>query len=555
MTSTNFLRQKPPTTIRFFNRTDYYTVHGDDATFASQHVFSTNIVKYMGEEPKLSYLVLSKSNFEKFVRELLLVKQYRVEVYVKSSQSRNNDWSLEYKGSPGDLSQFEEIIFDSNEIVYNNCVLGVKLCAKKLLGISVVNTTENLFFVTEVADDEFFTELEGVLAQVSPRECVVPQGESPELCSIRTVVERNGILVVNAKKTDFAADDITQDLNRLLYFYEGQKRDASVFPETSKREAMGSLQAVIKHLNLTGNEQNFNQFRISSLDVHQYVRLDNAALNALNVLPKQGVSAAGKASSLLGVLDNCCTPQGHRLLEQWLKQPLKDLNLINERLDVVEALVRNSEARQSLLQNYLPHIPDLLVLGRKLGAKKATLHDCYRIYQATNNIPAILSVLRQLDNKCVKSLLLDPMGELLKDMDKFLAMVEQTLDLDLVDRGEFLIKATYDEELQELFASKQEIEEKMQRLLRSAADELGLEAKKVKLECTDQRGYFFRVTLAEEHVLRQNKKFKVIDAVKGGARFTSDKLESLNEAYANVKQSYEQQQRSIVQEILEVAGK
>lgn len=400
----------------------------------------------MGEEPKLSYLVLSKTNFEKFVRELLLIKQYRVEVYVKSSpQSRNTDWVLEYKGSPGDLSQFEEIIFDSNEIVYNNCVLGVKLCPKRLLGISCVNTTENLFFVTELSDNEFFSELEAVLAQLNPRECVVPQGDTPELNTIRTVIKRNNILVTNTKKSDFNCDDINQDLNRLLYFYDGQKRDVSVYPETIKKEAMGGLQAVIKHLNLTENEQNYNQFRINSLDIHQFVRLDNAAISALNVLPKHGVT---KIDSLLRVLDNCNTPQGHRLLEQWIKQPLKDINLINERLDIVEALFKNTEVRQTLTQNYLPHIPDLLMLGRKLGGKKATLQDCYRIYQAVNNVPALIAELRKLDNKYVKSVLLDSIGELLKDMEKFLSMVEQTLDLDLVDRGEFLIKATYDDELQ-----------------------------------------------------------------------------------------------------------
>lgn len=424
-------------------------MHGDDAIFASQQVFNTNIVKYMGEEPKLSYLVLSKNNFEKFVRELLLVKQYRVEVYVKP-QSRNSDWNLEYKGSPGDLSQFEEIIFGSDEIVYNNCVLGVKLCAKKLLGICCVNTTENLFFVTEITDNEFFTELEAVLAHVSPRECVVPQGDTVELRNLRKVIDRNGILVTVLKKSDFSSDDIIQDLNRLLYFHDGQKKDASVYPETNFKEAMCSLQAVSRHLHLIENEQSFNQFKISSLDVHQYVRLDNAAINALNVLPKPGVSAhtaAAKNASLLGVLDHCCTAQGHRLLEQWIKQPLKDINLINERLDIVEVLVKDTEVRQTLLQVYLPHMPDLLILGKKLGTKKASLQDCYHIYQAVNNVPGVLHMLRKLENKCVKSVLIDPIGELLADMEKFLAMIEKTLDLDLVDRGEFLIKATFDEDL------------------------------------------------------------------------------------------------------------
>lgn len=95
----------------------------------------------------------------------------------------------------------------------------------------------------------------------------------------------------------------------------------------------------------------------------------------------------------------------------------------------------------------------------------------------------------------------------------------------------------------------------MQKLLRRAMDDLGLDAKKLKLECNDQHGYFFRVTLADEHALRQNKNFKIIDAVKGGVRFTNNKLESLNESYSSIKQNYEQQQRSIVLEILEVACK
>jgi DNA mismatch repair protein MSH2 len=93
--------QKPATTVRIFNRGDYFTLHGADAIFAAKEVFrSAAVVKLIGaENNRIESLALSKSNFESFVRDLLLVKQYRVEVYVTqgSGTKGSNDWVLEYK--------------------------------------------------------------------------------------------------------------------------------------------------------------------------------------------------------------------------------------------------------------------------------------------------------------------------------------------------------------------------------------------------------------------------------------------------------------------------
>jgi hypothetical protein len=78
-------------------------------------------------------------------------------------------------------------------------------------------------------------------------------------------------------------------------------------------------------------------------------------------------------------------------LAQWLRQPLRDINLINERLDVVELLVNSSQLRLQLHEDHLRRIPDLQALSRRLTRKKANLHDCYKIYQVYKSSISILT--------------------------------------------------------------------------------------------------------------------------------------------------------------------
>jgi DNA mismatch repair protein MSH2 len=330
------------------------------------------------------------------------------------------------------------------------------------LGLAACDPALNSVHVTDFLDTEQLCQLEAMLVQVGPREVLLPQSDHALVKRVREVVERNRLLTTPRPTKDFAPLSDPETVRLLA-------PKASSEPIKASPLASGALNALSTYLGL-GEAAGLH---VEALAQGEVMRLDPRAVTGLNLLPS---AARPTLPSVLSILDRTRTPGGGRLLQAWLKQPLLSVEKIQERLDLVEMLVGETEIRQACHEEHLRRFPDFQRLAGRFLAKKATLQEAYKVFVALERLEPLIGCLQTyqgdslpaLQDTCVKDL-----QEAQRDLENFYKMVETTLDMSEVKKGNFLVKPSFDENLEELRGQLDGLETKLQQARGRAAAELG----------------------------------------------------------------------------------
>ena len=145
--------------------------------------------------------------------------------------------------------------------------------------------------------------------------------------------------------------------------------------------------AILYYLDITQHDQLGHITNLTRIEENRYVWLDKFTIKNLELFhsPYEG------ARTLIDVMDRTISPMGGRLLKRWISLPLKDIQPVNERLDVVQYFVENSAVRDEIA-GLIRQIGDLERLISKVAVNRINPREVVQLNRALKAIEPLKEI-------------------------------------------------------------------------------------------------------------------------------------------------------------------
>ena len=351
----------------------------------------------------------------------------------------------------------------------NNFLAAVHF-GKKCCGVAFLDISTGEFLTAEGSADY----IDKLMGNISPKEVLVQRGMRERFAEAMSA----NYLTFELDEWIFNEDTAT---DRLLKHFE--TKNLKGFGIHTMHNAIVASGAILCYLDITQHTHISHITTISRIEEDRYVRLDKFTIRNLELIDSMGED--GK--SLLSVIDRTLSPMGARLLRRWVLFPLKDVEQINRRLNVVEHFFKDTEAREQLKQQ-LETIGDLERLVSKVAVGRITPRELVQLRAALAAIEPIKRLCETSDCEVLRGI-----GEQLNLCQLIRDRIAREINPDapnLLNRGN-VISHGVNAELDELREISYSSKDYLLRLQQSESERTGIPSLKVAFN--NVFGYYIEV--------------------------------------------------------------
>ena len=228
---------------------------------------------------------------------------------------------------------------------------------------------------------------------------------------------------------------------------------------------------------------------LTRYDPREYMLLDAVAVESLELFDRRSVRGHGNLT-LVDTLDETASAPGRRKLTDWLRRPLLETDRIEGRHEAVGELKRSPGTRERL-HELLSQVYDIERLISRVSRGRANARDLRSLAATLSVVPDIRAALSDADSRLLADLYatLDPLTETREEIE---AAVRPDPPQQITEGG--VIRAGYDDELDELRSTERSGKAWIDDLEASERERTGIDS--LKVGHTAVHGYYIEVTNA-----------------------------------------------------------
>ena len=277
----------------------------------------------------------------------------------------------------------------------------------------------------------------------------------------------------------------------------------------------------------------FNKVKI--IDSNNYLNLNVHSIRNLELF--ETIRLKEREYSLIWFLDKCKTSMGSRTLKLWVSNPLKDINAINKRLDIIEKLNNEFIVRSDILK-YLDEVYDLERLCGKLVSGSFNARDALQIRNSLKVLPEISKSLNEI-NIDIK---IDTHDDLYDLLDK--AIYEEP---PITLKEGYLIKDGYNNELDELKSIRKGGKDFVSALEQEERERTGIQ--NLKVGYNKVFGYYIEISKGQAARVKDEFGWERKQTLSTGERFISPILKEKEALILNAEENIIELEYNLFNEI------
>jgi len=287
--------------------------------------------------------------------------------------------------TPGTLTDDE--LLDPRQSNFLACVSP----AKASIGLAWLELSTGRFLLTELEPSQ----LQDELARISPAECLIPESAAKDDSFQMRRTEQQSLVLTTRPDWCFGRDEARRLLNEHFGTRTLEGFDIDDSPAVT---AAGALLDYVRETQRTALP---HIVRIEPWRRSRHMIIDEATRRSLELA--QTLRDGRRDFTLLGVMDETCTPMGSRLLAEWLSSPLTDLEQITQRQDAVEELVNQLTLRDDV-RELLKETYDLQRLTSRIATGRCSPRDLVCLARTLGQLPRLRAKLAERKSKRLQTL-------------------------------------------------------------------------------------------------------------------------------------------------------